>query len=105
MSPTTVEQIRDGLLKKYLEDLEKESFPKKIKTLFTVLKPTKGVADVIPDFKFKCHDFEAIDDLRHQLTHEPKFSTPIQDAPAKLTYLVNTLRLLVTLAEQKYPGN
>jgi len=104
VASSTAQQIRDRLLKDHLKDvIEKMSFPEKVDRLFAALKPPT-VSGVIPDFEFKHDDFKKLDDLRHRLTHEPKFATPIQDAPAKLTYLINTLRLLVKLAEQKYPA-
>ncbi len=103
LTASTTEQIRDQLLKVYLDGIEGISFPKKVEKLLANLKPAT-VSGIIPDFEFKLADFEKIDELRHRLTHEPKFATPIKDAQAKLIYLVNTLRLLVKLAELKYPG-
>ena len=103
VSSATRDQIRDRLLGDYLEVLERKSFPEKVDRLLSAIQPP-AVSGIIPNFEFKRDDFVAIDELRHQLTHEPKFSRPIEDAPSKLTYLVNTLQFLVALAERKYPG-
>jgi hypothetical protein len=100
-SSSTVEQIRKRLLMNYLTDLEKRSFPEKVERVFAALGQV-NVSKVIGGFDFTQDGLVAIDDLRHRLVHDPHFAEPIPDAPAKLTYMINTLRLLVALAERKY---
>ncbi len=104
ISSSTAVQIRDNLLQDYLVVLEKESFPKKIKILLSAIRP-ETVSGMVPNFEFDMVKFTAIDELRHQLTHKPTFARPIPDAAENLTYLLNTLRLMVALAEKKYPGD
>jgi hypothetical protein len=100
---STLDAIRNQLLDDYLKTLERESFPKKIDRVLAVIQP--GIAsNIIEGFKFDKIQFDAIDKLRHKLTHEPSFATPITDAFSKLIFLVNTLKWLVALAERKYPG-
>jgi hypothetical protein len=100
---STPDAIRNRLLADYLATLERESFPKKIDQLLKAIQP-KVTSCIIAGFTFDRDEFVAIDELRHRLTHEPSFSTPITDAVGKLTFLVNTLNWLVALAELKYPG-
>ena len=103
ISSSSIGQVRDRLLKDYLEVLERKSLPEKVEMLFAVLKPTT-VSGVVPTFDFKMADLEAIHELRRRIVHEPHFGTSISDVPVKLAYLVKTLKLLLVLAERKYPG-
>jgi len=99
----TPADIRNDLLEKWLEKAERESFPWKVNKLCAALQP-KATRDVIPGFEFSMEDFEQIDQLRHNLTHQPNFATVIPDIYDKLSYLHKTVLLLEKLAEQKYPG-
>lgn len=98
-----ISQIQEGLLKDWLEQAEKESFPWKVGKVLAVLQP-QTTKDALPGFEFNMEKFKEIDDLRHKLTHEPNFATPIQDIHDKLSYLHRTVLMLEKLAEQKYPG-
>ena len=103
VSSSTRDEIKRRLLDEYLEKLEKESFPKKVDLLLAAIKPSK-TSDVISGFAFDKGVFVRIDELRHRLTHDPSFAKPIDNAAIDLSYLVDTLRWLVALSEQKYPG-
>lgn len=99
----TLADIRNDLLEKWLEKAERESFPWKVSKLLAVLQPGT-LKDVISGFEFSMDDFKQIDQLRHNLTHQPNFATAIPDINDKLSYLHRTVFLLEKLAEQKYPG-
>lgn len=99
----TEDQLVEAALKKWLKKAERESFPWKVKTLLAVLKP-ESLEGVIHEFEFDIKELEAIDDLRHKLTHSPNFAEPIESVVSKLYYMHNTILMLEELALQKYPG-
>ncbi|MBI5774890.1 MAG: hypothetical protein HZA89_14255 [Verrucomicrobia bacterium] len=99
----SVSEIEHELVWKYLDDLERKSFPEKLEVLISILQPvtTKGV---IPGFDFSLEEFRKLDELRHRFTHEPSFVEVIEDPNGKLKYFVNTVQYFIKLAELKYPG-
>jgi hypothetical protein len=100
---TSVSAIQGDLLADWLEAVERESLPKKIERVLSVVR-TGPLKDVIPGFDFDMEELKKIDQLRHNVTHEPNFANPIQDVNGKLRFLHCTVLLLEKLAEQKYPG-
>jgi hypothetical protein len=105
VSSSTLDKIRKRLLRDYLADLERKSFPEKVERLLAAIKPKPAtVSQAIPGFNFSLDKLKEIDDLRHKLAHHPQFAEPIPDAPAKLDYMLDTLKLLVALANKKYAG-
>jgi hypothetical protein len=99
----SVPEIRDALFSDLLEAVEKESLPKKVERVLAALQPAT-VKGVIGCFDFEMEKLKTIDQLRHDVTHEPNFANPIEDIAGKLRFLHCTLLLLEKLAEQKYTG-
>jgi hypothetical protein len=104
VASSDVSSIRDNLFADWLDVVEKESLLKKVERVLGVLQsPT--VKGVINGFDFELEELKMIDQLRHEATHRPDFSTPLEDVTGKLRYLHCTVLLLEKIAEQKYPGD
>jgi hypothetical protein len=100
---SSVSEVRELLFAKWLREAERCPLPKKVNLILNALgwPETKGV---IEGFEFRMDELEAIDRLRHSVTHHPNFAAPMHDVSPKLRFLHCTFLLLERLAELKYPG-
>jgi hypothetical protein len=96
---SSVDAIRQQLLESFLNQLERESLPRRIERLLGVCKPSTATLSS-EGYSFDLERIRRVDDQRHRLMHGGASAPKMEEVEAELAYLeATTYRLMSCLFE------
>ena len=98
---STIDDFRNQLINKYLEDLERESLLKKCDVLHEQCQPKAGSISV-RNYKYDRGRLEEVDRLRHEIVHGLDIGEKFRDVEDTLGYLNRTWFYFFFMLVKKY---